>query len=83
MDVKPGIIYSSLRGKRFHLARGLWLSLATQAIFIPKARRVQTSNFTCAEPNSWRKEVSSLLLKRGKFTEKSKSHQAWIFLFWF
>ena len=27
---------------------------------------VQTSNFTCAEPNSWRKEISSLLLKIGK-----------------
>ena len=37
---------------------------------------LQTSNFTCAEPNSWRKEISSLLLKIGKFTEKSKSHQA-------
>ena len=27
-------------------------------------------NFTCAEPNSWRKQISSLLLKKGEINLK-------------
>ena len=63
-------VKARFKRRTLHVPNLIYIFRSTQTIkFDCWFRR---SNFTCAEPHSWRKEISFLPLKKGKYTEKSK-----------